>query len=54
MSKSAPALAIELLKGDSGSLELLRIHDFADDQSAHDDEFTERLYADFSAEFERV
>ena len=54
MSKSATALAKELLEGDPGGLEELRIHEFTDDESAHDDELTERLHADFSAEFERV
>lgn len=54
MSKTATALAKELLDGDPGGLEELRIHEFTDDESAHDDELTERLYADFSAEFERV
>jgi len=32
----------------------LRTHEFSDEASAHDDELTDRLYADFSAEFERV
>jgi len=54
MSKTPITLARELLGGDVGKLELLRIHEFADDSSAHDDELTERLYADFSAEYERV
>jgi len=54
MSKTAKALAKELLDGDPGGLKELRIHEFADDESAHDDELTERLYADFSAEFERA
>lgn len=54
MSKTATALAKELFEGDAGGLEELRIHDFTDDESAHDDELTEMLYADFSTEFERV
>jgi len=54
MSKSATALAKELLEGEPGGLEELRIHEFADDESAHDDEGTQRLYADFSSEFDRV
>ena len=31
-----------------------RIHEFTDDEEAHDDEAIETLYADFSAEFDRV
>jgi hypothetical protein len=54
MSKSPTVLAKELLEGDAGGLEELRIHEFTNDESAHDDELTERLYAEFSAEFERV
>jgi len=54
MSKTATALAKELLEGDPGGLEELRIHEFADDELAHDDELTERLYAEFSAELGRV
>jgi hypothetical protein len=54
MPKSATALAKKLLAGDAGELEELRIHDFPDDEAAHDDEATDELYQDFSAEFERV
>ena len=54
MSKSATALAKELIEGDPGGLEELHIHEFPDDESAHDDELTERLYAEFAAELERV
>jgi hypothetical protein len=54
MAKSPTTLASELLKGDAGGLEELRIHEFADDEEAHDDESIEKLYADFSAEFDRV
>jgi hypothetical protein len=54
MAKSAATLASELLAGDAGGLEELRIHEFTDDEEAHDDEATEKLYADFSAEFDRV
>jgi hypothetical protein len=42
MSKSPITLAQELLEGDVDKLKLLRIHDFTDDFSAHDDELTER------------
>jgi hypothetical protein len=54
MSKSASALAKKLLKRNRDSLGEVRIHEFPDDESAHDDELTERLYIDFSDEFERV
>src|SRR5687768_9857451 len=54
MAKSATTLASELLEADSGGLEELRIHEFTDDEEAHDDEAIEKLYADFSAEFDRV
>jgi hypothetical protein len=52
--KSATALAKELLDGDPGGLEELRIHEFTDDEEAHDDERTEKLYAEFSSELERA
>ena len=54
MAKSAIKLARRFLKGDEDSLDALQIHDFPDDMSAHDDELTQRLYARFSAEVERV
>jgi len=54
MSKSATTLANELLEAEVGGLEELRIHEFTDDEAAHDDELTDRLHADFSAEFDRV
>lgn len=54
MAKSATALAKALLNGDPGGLEELRIHEFEDDEEAHDDEATKRLYEEFSAEFDRV
>jgi hypothetical protein len=54
MAESALTLASELLEGELGGLEELRIHEFAEDEEAHDDETIEKLYADFSAEFERV
>lgn len=52
--KSAKSLAKELLEGDPGGLEELRIHEFTGDESAHDDEQIERLHAEFSAELDRV
>jgi len=54
MAKSATALASELLEGDAGGLEELRIHEFADDEEAHDDDAIDKLYEDFSTEFDRV
>jgi hypothetical protein len=54
MAKSATALAKELLEAGPGGLEEKRIHEFEDDEEAHDDEATERLYAEFSAEFDRI
>jgi hypothetical protein len=54
MSKSATAVAKKLIEGQPGGLEDLHIHKFTSDASAHDDQFTERLYVDFAAEFERV
>jgi hypothetical protein len=52
--KSAESLAKELLAGEPGGLEELRIHEFTDDESAHDDEHIEKLRADFAAELERA
>ena len=52
--KSAKSLAQELLGGEHGGLEELRIHEFTDDESAHDDKQIEKLYAEFSAEVDRV
>jgi hypothetical protein len=54
MSRSATTLANELLEAEAGGLEELRIHEFTDDEAAHDTELTDRLHADFSAEFDRV
>src|SRR5262249_2797943 len=54
LPQSAVKLAQKLLKKDEDGLEQLRLHDFPDDESAHDDELTERLYVEFSAEVEGV
>jgi hypothetical protein len=54
MAKSPTDLANELIKGGPGGLELLRIHEFPDDASAHDDQLTERLCAEFSVDFDRA
>lgn len=53
MAKSATALARELLDAGPGGLEELRVHVFDDDEAAHDDAATERLYAELAAEFDR-
>ena len=53
-ARSVVKLAQELLKKDETALEELRMHDFPDDESAHDDELTEQLYVEFSAEVEGV
>jgi hypothetical protein len=54
LAKSATALASELLKGDAGGLEELRIHEFTDNDEAHDDDSIDKLYEEFAAEFDRV
>jgi hypothetical protein len=54
MSKSAITLARELLEGEAGALEELRIHEFTDDEEAHDDDAVEKLCAEFSLEFDHV
>jgi hypothetical protein len=54
MAKPPTDLAYELMNGELGGLDLLRIHQFPDDESAHDDELTERLYAEFSVDFDRA
>ncbi len=50
--KSPTKLAQRLLKDDEDGLEELRIHEFADDEAAHDDDQTEELYAEFATDFE--
>jgi len=52
--KDAIAVAAELLGGDTGELEELRVHEFSGDEEAHDEEAIEKLYAEFAAEFDRV
>jgi hypothetical protein len=47
-------LARELVDRGPGGLEELRVHEFPDDKSAHDDALHSRLHAEFSAEFDRV
>jgi|SRR4051794_38694868 hypothetical protein len=54
LPQSAVILARKLLKKTGDSLEELRMHDFPDDESAHDDELTEQLCKEFSADVEEV
>jgi hypothetical protein len=51
---SPTSLARELVDRGAGGLEELHIHEFPDDESAHDDALHQRLHADCSAEFDRV
>jgi hypothetical protein len=52
--KSPKSLAKKLLEGGLGGLEDLYIYVFDNDESAHDDDRIERLYAEFSSELDRV
>jgi len=54
VNKSAITLAKELLEADIGNLEELRIHEFEDDASAHDDQALEKLYQEFAKDFDKV
>ena len=57
MAKSTTTLARELLDAVDGGLKEIHVHEFEDgpdDEQALDDEAMEKLYADFSAEFDRV
>lgn len=54
MSKSVATVANKLLKTEGDELEILRMHDFPDDESPHDDALIERLYSEFSAQLDRV
>ena len=54
MAKSVVTLASDLLEGEIGSLEELRVHEFIDDAEAHNDKKVDKLYQDFSAELDRV
>jgi hypothetical protein len=53
MANDATTLAKNILKAAPGMLEEIRIHEFTDDEEAHDDEAVDKLYSDFSAEFDR-
>jgi hypothetical protein len=54
MMVSPTSLARDLVDRGSGGLEELRVQDFPDDESAHDDALHEKLHAEFSADFDRV
>jgi hypothetical protein len=54
VNKSASTLANELLEGDIGNLEELRIHEFEDDASAHDEQALGKLYQEFAKDFDQV
>lgn len=54
MAKSAIELARELVEGEPGGLEELRIHEFTSDEDVHDDSLHDGLHADFSADFDRI
>ena len=43
------AFAEGLTEGDPGALEVIKIHEFADDGEAHDDEFQARMHREFDA-----
>ena len=51
---SPTSLARELVDRGPGGLEELRVEEFPDDESAHDDVLHARLHAEFSAEFDWV
>ena len=54
-TKSPGPLAREFLRAGDEKLELLREHDFGDDEVAqHDDELHEKLCEEFSAEVDRL
>lgn len=54
MANSATDLATKLLDAKSCELEELRVHEFADDEEAHDDDAIDTLYEEFIAEFDRA
>jgi hypothetical protein len=54
MPKSAIKLAAKFLKDAEDCLDALKIHDFPDDESAHDDELTDHLHTKFSGEVDRI
>ena len=54
MAISAIALASELLVADEDAIEELHVHEFFDDEAAHDDDAIDNLYAEFTAECKQV
>jgi hypothetical protein len=56
MMNSAKILqaANRLLAGEDGSLTELRIHEFNEDEQAHDDQLQERLRREFEDDFEKA
>jgi hypothetical protein len=52
--KSATELAHKLLKQDKYGLKELRVHMFELDGDEHDDELQEKLYFEFSCDFDRI
>ena len=54
MLKSSRKLANKVLRDGPGGLEEIRVHVFADDEAAHDNDRVEELYSEFGVDFERV
>jgi len=55
MRKVSPSkLAAKVLKASADDMELLREHDFKDDEAMHDDELHEMLRAQFAGEVDRI
>lgn len=54
MPQSPTSLTQKLIEGGPGGLQDLRVHEFPDDESTHDDDLNGRLHAELSAEFDRV
>ena len=54
MPKSGTELASKLLERHKNGLEELRVHMFELDGDEHDEELHEKLYSEFSSDFDRV
>jgi hypothetical protein len=54
MPESATSIAERVLAAAEDEFDMLRIHEFSDDDSAHDKQIVKELYGDFSADFERA
>lgn len=52
MTELVMVLAGELLEAGAGGLEALRIHEFSDDEQAHDGAAIDELYTEFVAAFD--